>query len=641
MTIRLYASIIINLLYFSISLPVFGQQIIMTGNVFDPVCERNVSNISIFTTDTIIGTISNLQGDFSINMPVEYEGKYLYFTGIGYKKDSIRIVNGDFRVKLSPEVYELKEIYVMPDSTLLSLLRKAYNRIKENYPVKPTFSRGFYRESIQDGDKCQVDFVEALLGVYKEPYNRTSKEPGQLEIIKSRKKNLKDIGLIYYGGHFLAIDGDAVLTQADYINPKYFKDYTYQFEGIRTLNGNDFYAISFLKNREKSMKLYSGTMLIDKESLAYASFEINSNHNANPFRVKESEKNIKIFYELITGKWHLKNYTYTNQHIDKLNEKKRYVVIEYMTISISEDSINPIPYDRRLNFMEAIALKAEEYTKNGWTDYDDLNDNHFGSYDFQFSINQSADIFQNQHPTAGIKIKKGLFSVISKINMGVGLSYRPVVVSTMHPQIRFDPGGNHSLFYIEKEWDRLQETVLLQFSAGYRIGKNLNMFYQENIDIFEKQVFSNEKAMGVDWRKNISNGGLPLFLKASCVFHSRTYCADLGKYENIETFHYKNRKFDAKMIAFDYGIRQYTISPRLALSKKITRLLEMEAYFVYHFPFSEKKIFRIKEKEGFSLFRKKATIYADNNDLQIRNNFYLWDSIGIARLQVGISFIFN
>ena len=35
----------------------------------------------------------------------------------------------------------------MPDSALLTLLRKAYLKIPENYPKQPTRYKGFYQES--------------------------------------------------------------------------------------------------------------------------------------------------------------------------------------------------------------------------------------------------------------------------------------------------------------------------------------------------------------------------------------------------------------------------------------------------------------------------------------------------------------
>lgn len=617
-----------------------GQEISMTGYTVDSVTQKYLPNINIFTKDLRVGTISTLDGNFSIKVPIEKKNEYLYFTGIGYQKDSIPIREGNFSVQLLPEVYQLREVYVMPDSTLLSLLRRAYNKIPDNYPEQPTFYYGFYRESIQNENRDQVDFVEAILGIYKEGYNKKSTEPGQIEIIKSRKKNIRNIGIVYYGGPYLAIDGDIVLAHVNYIVPQYFKDYIYQFNGIKTLNGRDFYEISFKKRQKDAADIFEGIMIIDKESLAYVSFDFISNHNTNSFRISDSQKNVKVFYERNVDKWYLKNYTYTNRHIDKLNNKERYATIEYMTIHIQKDSVTPISFEKRFGFTESIALKAEKYNKEGWTDYSVLTQNNLTQNNFQFSIEQSMDVFHNQHPTTRTKIRKNILSVLSKFNIGIGVIFKPVSLSAINSNLKFNPNKNNK-FDINKNLNCSQETILSQFSAGYRINKNLNIFCQESLDLFDKSISSNELSLGFSWRKNIKDRGLPFFINASCVFNSRNYYVNLGKYNNLNSFYYKNKKFDAKTLNFNYGIEQYTISPQLALSKNITRLLEMKIHLAYHFSLHEKDVFQIEEKEGFIFSRKKVTISANNNDLQTENTPKLWESINLNKFQLGISFIFN
>ena len=126
----------------------------------------------------------------------------------------------------------------MPDSTLLTLLRKAYLRIPENYPAKPSLYTGFYRESVQDENYQQAYLAEAMLSIYKDSYIKKKAEPGEVEILKSRKKEISSSGLLYYGGPFVPINGDAVLQRKDYINPQHFKAYKYKFNGIKESEGH-------------------------------------------------------------------------------------------------------------------------------------------------------------------------------------------------------------------------------------------------------------------------------------------------------------------------------------------------------------------------------------------------------------------
>lgn len=169
--IKVFSTIFLVLFLLSSPLSVYSQTRLIKGNIVDGSDDSYISNVSVFLKDAHFGTVSDKNGNFTLNIPARYEKEYLYFTGIALRKDSILIkdIISPLTVKLSPEIYQLSEVYVMPDSTLLTLLRSAYNRIPENYPDTPTLTEGFYRESAQDENEEQADFIEALLSVYKDP----------------------------------------------------------------------------------------------------------------------------------------------------------------------------------------------------------------------------------------------------------------------------------------------------------------------------------------------------------------------------------------------------------------------------------------------------------------------------------------
>jgi hypothetical protein len=623
---------------FFISVSVFSQPVSISGIVLDSTDENPIPDIAILTGDAKIGTITTSEGKFSIKVPSVYAGEYLFFTGVSYQKDSILIRDGNFTIHLQPKVYVLNEVYVMPDSTLLTLLERAYKKIPDNYPTYPTSYQGFYRESVQNENKEQVDFTESILGIYKEPYHNNSSVPGQIELIQSRKKNIQSVGVLYYGGPFLMVNGDVVLRKADYIVPKRFRKYSYQLNGIKTLKGKDYYEIGFVKNSIDSAHMYSGTMLIDKESLAYVSFEVNSNGNPNVLRFRDSEQQVQVLYEKTDDKWYLNYYSYKNEHVDRFNEKKRYINIEFMTTYIKKDSISPIPYDRRLAFTDPISKKANNYDKKGWTDYDVLDNGDLEQPVFQFTIEESKNIFQNQQPLLSNRIREALFTIMSNMYAGINVSYKPVSVSPAHLRLQFIPNKEIESFDINKEQKQLQETVLTHFIFGYNLNKRWDIYYQGSSDFSNKSISSGEQSVGVNWKKNITNESLPCFINASCNFSTRSYFVDLGKYNNPNSFQYKGRKFDSQSVSFDYGIRQYTVSPQFALSKNISRLYEMKIYLAYHIPIHEKKVLRIKEPDGSIFTGKRASISSKSQDLNVRDNLDLWNSININEVQVGIQF---
>jgi hypothetical protein len=61
-----------------------------------------------------------------------------------------------------------------------------------------------------------------------------------------------------------------VHEKRDFINPKKNEDYTYKLLGIKPIDGNDVYIISFeIKNKKEK-----GELLIDNESLAFVGIDV-------------------------------------------------------------------------------------------------------------------------------------------------------------------------------------------------------------------------------------------------------------------------------------------------------------------------------------------------------------------------------
>jgi len=620
----------------------FGQVIRIEGTVVDAEKGNGIPNINIFLTNIRVGTISGPSGSFAINLPSTYGNRYLYFSGVGYRKDCLLIKNiqSPITIQLHPETYRLTEVYVMPDSTLLTLLRRAYNKIPENYPTVPTMYEGFYRESTQNNKKEQANFIEAVLSVYKDPYDKPSGNPGQIEILKSRKRQLRNAGVIYYGGPSTVIRKDAVLSRADFISPRHFKNYYYEFNGIKTLGEKEFYEISFMKS-SKDTSLINGTMLIDKESLAYVSFEINRDIDDSLHPRRKGRKLYeKIQYEKSNDKWYFKYFTYTHKDIFRFSGDTIHGAIDYVTTHSRTDSVKPIPYEKQLRRLDPPVLKTEEYTPKGWTDYEILKDVEAGKTNFQFSENESEEIF-TQSKSSVEKINK-ILPFLLRFYYDFGISYHPVSIASVNHQFSFQSTTGTSSFSIDKNQLKSREYVLLQTTLGYYFNKNSSVFYQGSGDWFNKSISSSEHYLGIGYQKNIKPTGRPLLLQGSLMFGFRNYYTDLGKYDNPSTFHYKGTKIDASKISFDYGKQQKTITPQIALVRNMGRFLSLKVFVSYNIDLHTKNVFRIKEEKGNIFTKKKITLSANDSGLTFKDNtINLWDSFTIHKWQAGISFVFN
>jgi hypothetical protein len=623
-----------------ISLGIHSQGQTIRGNIIDESNNRSIPNISVFLKNIHIGTISDQNGNFALNIPAKYINEYLHFTGISYNGDSllIREIKSPVTIKLSPETYLLSEVYIMPDSTLLTLLRKAYNHIPNNYPNTPTLYEGFYRESVQNEKEQQADFIEAVLSIYKDSYQSPSDSPGQVELLKSRKRKIRDTGILYYGGAYLPIKNDFVLSRAGFIQPQKFKNYRYKFNGIKSLNGKEFYDISFHRLSKDSLAL-SGNMLIDKESLAYVSFDISRNMKSVHLQIKQRINTVNVTYEKSADKWHLKYYISKNEDIKRFGDKAIYGSVEYITTNIKNDSIHPIPYEKQLQFFDPLIVKADEYNKKGWTDYAILNKVDAGISGFQFTIDESSEIFKENSKAKSVRAMK-LASFLTGFHYDIGLSYSQVRINAVNHDISFQPNENGSSFAIKHKQRNTNDNILLQTVFGYKLNKNISVFYQESTDLFNKSISVNEKRLGIEFSKNIKKTGLPLFLEASLMYSGNSYYSDLGKYDNPMAFKYDGKKIDSKVVSFDYGYKYKSVTPQIALVKRISRIFSIKMYMSYDIYLSTNKVFRIKEENG-GLFSKKKIEQKNTDNSLIFNNYSPWDSWDMTRFQAGILLRFN
>lgn len=615
-----------------------AQSITIYGTITNAEEGTKATNISVFVKHPRVGTISDSKGYFKLNLPSSCIKKYLYFTGVGFQKDSILISgSSSINIKLLPQAYTLKEVYIMPDSTLLTLLRKAYLRIPENYPAKPSLYTGFYRESVQDEKHKQVSLAEAMLSIYKESYKKSKVEAGEVEVLKSRKKEISNIGILHYGGAFSPISADAVLLHKNYINPEHFKKYNYKFNGIKESGNNEYYDISFSTYKNDTTG-FKGRILIDRKSLAYVSFETEkSNYQTSNFRIKGIDFHSKTIYEKLNNNWYLKQYEDNCTTRNLLNGENIYTTTDYVTTDVKLDSVKPIPFERRLEYLEPLISKADNYSKKGWTDYDALNKASSQKEELQFSNSMAEEIFRME-ASKKLKAKNLIFQVVQKLTFECGFSYNTASIKSNNYHFIINQETGLQPFTITKQQSEKKESILIQTLMGYRLNKNFSVFIKGSSDYFSPDISSNEICYGLEFRKNLKSTGRPLFFEPSIAYCSKDYFVNLGTYSNPSAFHFGGEKIDARRIAFAYGLQQKTIAPRIAFSKRINRFASLKLFGTYNIPLDTKKAFRIKEKSGFFLSRKSAIASFENNKSIINNSEQdIWNSLKINRFQMGIT----
>ena len=132
------------------SLPVFSQQSTISGKVQDRETGEPLEFASVGIRGKSSGTVTNLQGEFDFHFPAEFRNEILTVNMLGYKTYEApiwSILDGGFQtiqMEKSPTV--LEEVTVSDSLNGGDVLRIAFARIEENFPMEPFLMDAFYRD---------------------------------------------------------------------------------------------------------------------------------------------------------------------------------------------------------------------------------------------------------------------------------------------------------------------------------------------------------------------------------------------------------------------------------------------------------------------------------------------------------------
>ena len=290
---------------------------VITGQIINGEDKEPLPFASIRLKNHPIGTISNENGDFDFYIPKSKRNDTLSISFIGFNSYEVPVRNIDrvLSIVLTPSSNVLDEI-ILTEKDPLDYIRKALERLTENYPQNEYQSIAYYREKfIENG--AVINKEEGVFKTYYPKAGDSSRNQHQLLLYKpeenpqqfqfmrewfeekqekKRKKAIKkgeefdeedfdgemDMD---FGGPESVIDLDINNERDNYLNPKHFKKYEYSFGEETSLNGERLVTINFKAKRTIDHKKDSGKILINTEDYAIVSIEQTGKFSI-PFIVK-------------------------------------------------------------------------------------------------------------------------------------------------------------------------------------------------------------------------------------------------------------------------------------------------------------------------------------------------------------------
>lgn len=320
-----------------------SQRLAIAGEVRDKETGESLAFATVSIKNSIIGTISNEDGKFSLKYknPGLYDTlliSYLGYESLSLPLNSLPKYHVYQLVTKSISLHEVIVRSVLPKSLVLQAIEKR----KENYPNHSYVQRAFYREAVKR-DKKYMLYSEGLLDVLKRSY-RPSLFKEQVKLIKQRSfKSISQedtVNFKLHGGIQTSLDLDVVKHSFDFIALNKIDTYEYAMRDMVLYNDKLSYMLEFKPKDAKNPMAYEGYIYIDVESLAFVKFEFKYTKFAlhkmrNAFIIRKTSRLIiipqnaeySVSYKIFNGKYYI-NHLQGELSL-KVKKKRKFLSSKY------------------------------------------------------------------------------------------------------------------------------------------------------------------------------------------------------------------------------------------------------------------------------------------------------------------------
>jgi len=622
------------LLFFSISLNAQNESgILIGGKIIDAESGYPVSYASIGVGKLGIGTVTNIDGEWNLKLPATAANEKLSVRCLGYNnyERSVSEFDRNSVIHLKQTSYQLGEVVVVPDTLLEYILNRAYKEIKNNFPIEPTLTQGFYRETQKVNDSLFLYFNEAVLNIYKNTYRNTSNF-GQIEVERSRKNVFPKIDSIndvrFYGGPHFPNDLDIVFSRWSFIRPSEFKNWKYDLEGMYKDSLSYVYTITFY-NRKMPNTEFRGKMFIDAGTYAYLGFELRrAGLNAGSSSTLNSgvsyipgNTNIKIGYTQKDGLQYLSYINYKTNGLNTATKTRVYKDIEFITTSIKTDSVFPIPFNRQFDYTDILSIKAQNYDESYWKDYNILQESNImqKQTEMLYAKEQAIEQLTRTYNKEITEQEKALL-FLKRFTFEGGFAYHPFSYSN----------GNHIISYgtdplgtgIEGK-NIKKGTFAISTIDGLRFELNKRFSVIGMISTALYGIGQVQGDIGINYRMSVFPKGRWVFLDFGITASALNSKLDITSITNSNGMVINGKTFDSKTVSVKTGHSDMGTKGILGLSVRMGKQYEIFADASYYLPLIFRKEYvQFKENDGPFLGKKSVKVKWDDQNLfyYIENN---------------------
>ena len=401
-----------------------GQMV--KGLVKDAETKDPLPFATINFAGTSIGTVSNNDGYFELNIPASCVGKDVQISYMGYAS-AVMPVRSDSdspkTILLKPATLTLAELVFRPLSPE-DYIRRVVKNMGKSLPKEPFSSMSYYREKFLENGGY-LAFTEGVFKSYYTSYQdtipnqyqlvlyETAENPQEVQFMKStfdkkddrRKRRAQKkgeeieagdesgIGIIEgtFSGPDEILSMDLSKKLEPFLDSTQFKKFKYRFDDPVIYQGRELLVINFQSKGTVDHLKTKGRIYIDLQSDAFASIDYTGKF-VIPFAIEPvllafgltvSNPNITktLRYQYLNGAWYPEYFhidvdlELTKIHFFEKNEKSLFEIKQVLKVSdIRENSEEQIPAAKRLDPKKNPEGQVFNDDNARWADFNRLAD---------------------------------------------------------------------------------------------------------------------------------------------------------------------------------------------------------------------------------------------------------------------------
>jgi hypothetical protein len=602
------------------------QSITLTGRVVDATTKQPLPYASVGVAGSRLGTTANEEGRFRLALPKSRLPATLAVSYMGYANGQQRVTDAteSLLITLQPGDKTLREVVVMPDSSLRVLLQSAYRRIEANYVTRPTQLSCFFREAMKTTRGEYAYFGEALLNGYVSGYQNSTEE-GQFEVVRSRVNQFPGYDTLklvrFYASVFSFLTGDPVKQRRRYIQPD-FKRYTYHLDEMSEYNGRPVYVVSY-RSKAKSDTVEaarSGRFFIDKNSLAYIAFELEGNPTERDGSIVRKGFKTSIRYRQVGTKWHLQHIVYEREYDQPNNKRTLLLALEGLVSDIDTLNAIPIPYNKRLAYGAVFSsLKTDSTTTTTWNTQTIIEP----TQPLLMSMQQAATEIRTQpqavpyrvpQPTAKQPWRAVLTSLYSHLEVRQSLLWLPYQAGSQPTTLVWPGGPPTEAVSPGTVWP----VGYAAFNIGYHLTNRWLLAYNRG-NTFQQLADLHSAAFTLSYAILLKRRGNPFLIRPGLGYFSQSLYRDMATAQTAQ-LELSGETLRADRLMLAVGERHRGLRYALRFDYKLSGRRWLFAEVGYHQSLARQLRLQATERSGFFLFRGKASAPLAELGATIRQN---------------------